>query len=51
MLFPDESYRIMGACFEVHNRQGCGFLEPVYQEYKRFALTESGRITRSAPES
>ena len=22
----------MGACFEVHNRQGCGFLEPVYQE-------------------
>lgn len=32
MLYPDESYRIMGACFEVHNRQGCGFLEPVYQE-------------------
>ncbi len=32
MLYPDESYQIMGACFEVHNRQGCGFLEPVYQE-------------------
>ena len=32
MLHPDESYRIMGACFEVHNRKGCGFLEPVYQE-------------------
>lgn len=32
MLYPDESYRIMGACFEVHNRKGCGFLEPVYQE-------------------
>ena len=32
MLFPDESYRIMGACFEVHNRKGCGFLEAVYQE-------------------
>ena len=31
MLHPDESYRIMGACFEVHNRKGCGFLEPVYQ--------------------
>ena len=22
----------MAACFEVHNRMGCGFLEPVYQE-------------------
>lgn len=32
MLYPDESYQIMGACFEVHNRQGCGFLEAVYQE-------------------
>lgn len=32
MLFPDESYQIMGACFEVHNRQGCGFLEAVYHE-------------------
>jgi GxxExxY protein len=32
MLFPDESYRIMGACFEVHNQLGCGFLEAVYQE-------------------
>jgi GxxExxY protein len=32
MLYPDESYRIMGACFEVHNRKGCGFLEPLYQE-------------------
>ena len=27
MLFPDESYRVMGACFEVHNRMGCGFTE------------------------
>ena len=32
MLYADDSYRIMGACFEVHNRMGCGFLEPVYQE-------------------
>ena len=27
-----ESYRIIGACFEVFNDKGCGFLEPVYQE-------------------
>ena len=32
ILFKDESYRIMGACFEVYKEKGCGFLEPVYQE-------------------
>lgn len=32
MILPDESYRIMGACFEVYKRMGCGFLEHVYQE-------------------
>jgi GxxExxY protein len=32
LLYRDESYRIMGACFEVHNDKGCGFLEAVYQE-------------------
>jgi len=32
ILFRDESYRIMGACFEVYREKGCGFLEDVYQE-------------------
>lgn len=32
IIYPAESYRIMGACFEVYNDKGCGFLEPVYQE-------------------
>ena len=32
ILFAEESYRIIGACFEVYNRMGCGFLEAVYQE-------------------
>lgn len=32
ILFKDESYAIIGACFEVYNGKGCGFLEPVYQE-------------------
>lgn len=42
MLFPDESYRIMGACFEVHNHLGCGFLEAVYQEAlaREFAIQQ-----------
>jgi len=32
LLYADESYKIMGACFNVYNEMGCGFLEPVYQE-------------------
>jgi GxxExxY protein len=32
ILFKDESFQIMGACFEVHNVMGSGFVEPVYQE-------------------
>jgi GxxExxY protein len=32
LLFKDEAYAIMGACFEVYNEKGCGFLEGVYQE-------------------
>ena len=32
ILFKEESYRIMGACFEVYKEMGCGFVEPVYQE-------------------
>ena len=32
IVFKDESYRIMGACFEVYKEKGPGFVEPVYQE-------------------
>lgn len=32
IIYRDESYRIMGACFEVYKEKGCGFLEAVYQE-------------------
>lgn len=32
IIYKDESYAIIGACFEVYNDKGCGFLEPVYQE-------------------
>lgn len=32
VIYKDESYQIMGACFEVYKRMGAGFLEPVYQE-------------------
>ena len=32
IIYKEESYRIMGACFEVYKEQGPGFLELVYQE-------------------
>ncbi len=32
LIFPDEAYAIFGACFEVYNQMGNGFVEPVYQE-------------------
>ena len=32
LICADETYKIIGACFEVYKQKGCGFLEPVYQE-------------------
>ena len=32
IIYKDESYKIMGACFEVYKEKGCGFAEPVYQK-------------------
>ena len=42
IIFPDESYRIMGACFEVYNHMGSGFLESVYQECLEIEFQERG---------
>ena len=32
IIYRDESFKIIGACFEVYNQKGFGFTEPVYQE-------------------
>jgi GxxExxY protein len=37
--FKDETYRLLGACFEVYREKGCGFLEAVYQECLELELT------------
>jgi len=38
ILYKDESYKIMGACFEVFKEMGCGFLSAVYQECLESAI-------------
>ncbi len=32
LIYKDESYASIGACFEVYKNKGCGFHEPVYHE-------------------
>lgn len=39
ILFKEESYRIMGACFEAYKQKGIGFTEPVYQECLQVEFT------------
>ena len=32
LIYKDECYAILGACFTFYRDKGCGFLEPVYHE-------------------
>ena len=40
IIYREESYKIMGTCFEVYKEKGCGFLEAVYQECLELELTD-----------
>jgi GxxExxY protein len=42
ILYKEESYKIVGACFEVYREKGCGFLEAVYQECMEIELRLQG---------
>ena len=42
LLYEKESFIIRGACYEVHNEKGSGFLESIYQE----CLEKEMRIQR-----
>jgi len=42
IIYKKESYAIIGACFEVYNDKGCGFLEPVLQSALPSNLNTSG---------
>ena len=42
ILYKEESYKIVGACFEVYREKSCGFLEAVYQECMEIELRLQG---------
>jgi GxxExxY protein len=42
IVYQVESYKIMGACFEVYRSMGRGFLEAVYQECLGMEFTSRG---------
>ena len=50
ILFKQEAYKIMGACFEVYEEKGNGFLESVYQECLEIELTLQGVPFAAQPE-
>jgi len=50
ILFKDESYKIIGACFEVYNQKGFGFTEPVYQECLQLEFALQGIPFIAQPE-
>jgi GxxExxY protein len=42
LIYKEESYKLIGACFEVYKTKGCGFTEPIYQECLQLELSIQG---------
>ena len=42
IIYPKESYDIIGCMMTVHSELGCGFLEKVYQEVLEREFTDKG---------
>ena len=42
IIYKDESYKIVGAAFNVYNKLGHGFLEAVYQEALELEFNKQG---------
>jgi len=41
IIYKDESYNIIGKCFDVHNQLGAGFLEIVYKDALEYELQKA----------
>ena len=42
IIYKEESYKIIGTCFEVHNNLGAGFLEIVYKDALELEFRKAG---------
>lgn len=42
IIYKEEAYKFIGACFEVYKTKGCGFTEPLYQECLQIELGLQG---------
>jgi GxxExxY protein len=42
LIYKEESYKIIGCCFEVYNELGSGFLEAIYHEALCIEFTKQG---------
>jgi len=42
LIYKEESFIIIGKCFEVHNNLGPGFLEIVYKDALEFEFKKAG---------
>jgi GxxExxY protein len=49
LIYKDESYVIIGACFAVYKDKGCGFLEPAHHECLEIELELQGIPSLSKP--
>ena len=47
LILEEETYQILGACFEVYREKGSGFLEAVYQECLELEFGLRGIPTRA----
>jgi GxxExxY protein len=47
IVYPDLSYEIMGAVFEVHKKLGSGFLESIYEKALIQELSNRGIIVET----
>ncbi|HEY8563440.1 MAG TPA: GxxExxY protein [Pyrinomonadaceae bacterium] len=50
IVYKDESYKIIGACFEVYKQKGFGFTEPICQERLAIELEIQGIPFMEQPE-
>lgn len=42
LIYKEESYALIGKCFEVHNNLGAGFLEIVYKDALELEFRRAG---------